>query len=130
MSIQSELVGALSALVPGVPSGEPARIHPVLFPESYRFEDGASIIYMVDDSAVDGEGVSMCDALGLIAHKVLVGIVSTKYAECWTLRNQALPLIAALPGVSINVAGRDGAYNEAYRTFLVEIEFVARRQLA
>ena len=129
MSIQTELRAALAPLFPGVPTGQPARVFPVVFPEEYKFEAGPGALFEIADSAIDGEGVSLCDALGLIPHKVMVGIVGLDYDVCWSLRNSALPLLAALQGATVTMAGRDGSYNETYRTFVIEIELEVRRAL-
>lgn len=124
MSVQGDLATALQGLVAG-------RMKPVVLPDAADYFDaGPAIVYQIDDSKIDGEGVSMCDSLGLVPHLIAIGLVGRDYEALWTLRDAVLPIVAALPGFSIEMAGRDGPYSDQHKCFLVEITVLARRAIA
>lgn len=126
MSVQSDLHGALAPLVAA------GRMHPVVLPEDLKFEAGPAIIYAVESSKADPDSATLCDALGLLPHQIWIGLVGVDYDALWTLRGQCLTALAGLAsaGFSVEMAGRDGPFNQEHQTFLVEIVVVARRALA
>lgn len=125
MSVQTDLHGALSPLVAA------GRVHPVVFPEDLKFEAGPAILYVVDDSKIDPDTVTLCDALGLVPHTLWIGLVGLDYNALWALRDQCLTALAGLSaaGFAVAMAGRDGPFNAEHQTYLVEIKAVARRAI-